>query len=339
MVSLGVGHGVLWLLGLGGIGLGARHLAGHVKARRDAEEMQREGELRLQTLAERNARLKAEQAMLATEEQLRLARQIQESILPDAMPVLPGFEISGVSHPAAVTSGDFYDYLSLPNGSLGIVIADVSGHGIGPALLAAEAVAYLHALTEACPERDDILSLLNRFLVRYSEDHYFVTMFFARLDPERRSLVFSGAGHQAYVFQASGTVRVLESTSLPLGIDAEAEIPWAGPVALEPSQIVLFLTDGILEASRPGGEAFGFQRVREVLYANYQESARKIAELLCAAAREFSSHKPQTDDMTVVVLKVAGDPLLGLSGEHEAAILSTQPSTKEGQREGKAGSL
>lgn len=334
VVSLSVGHGLLWLLGLGGIGLGA----GHLKARHDAEEMLRENVLQLQAMAERNARLKAEQAMLATDEQLRLARQIQEGILPTAAPFLPGFEISGVSYPADATSGDFYDYLSLPDGSLGIVIADVSGHGIAPALLAAETCAYLHALTEACPERDDILSRLNQFLVRYSDDNYFVTMFFARLDPHRRSLVFSGAGHQAYLFHASGAVQILKSTSLPLGIIAEAEIPWAAPVALEPGQIVLFLTDGILEASAPGGGEFGFERVRDVVSANFSESARTIAELLCNAAREFSSSKPQSDDMTVVVLKVAGDPLLSLPGEHEA-ILPTQPATGEGERNGEAGSL
>jgi serine phosphatase RsbU (regulator of sigma subunit) len=339
VVSLSVGHGLLWLFGLGGIGLGARHLAGHLKARHHAEEMLRENVLQLQTMAERNARLKAEQAMLATEEQLRLARQIQEGILPTAAPSLPGFEISGVSYPADAASGDFYDYLPLPNGSLGIVIADVSGHGIAPALLAAETCAYLHAWTEACPERDDILSRLNQFLVRFSDDNYFVTMFFARLDPHRRSLVFSGAGHQAYLFHASGAVQVLKSTSMPLGISADTAIPWSAPVALEPGQVVIFLTDGILEAPAPGGGEFGFERVRNVVSANFGESAETIAELLCTAAREFSSNQPQSDDMTVVVLKVAGDPSLSLPDDQEAAILRTQSASGEGEQEGDAGSL
>ena len=255
------------------------------------------------------------------------------------MPVLPGIEIGGVSYAADATSGDYYDYLSLPDGSLGIVIADVSGHGIGPALLATETCSYLLALAETCPEQINILSRVNRFLIRHTEDSYFVTMFLARLDPSRRSLLFCTPVIKPTSSTRTAPCRVLESTGLPLGINAEAEFPWAGPVELEPAQIVLFLTNGILEASPRNGMCFGVQRVSEVVSANRHESAHAIAELICHAAREFSHDRPQTDDMTVVVLKVAGDPLLGLSGEHEAAILSTQPSTVEGQREGKAGSL
>jgi sigma-B regulation protein RsbU (phosphoserine phosphatase) len=306
IVTLCLGHGMLWLVGVGGIGLGARHLRRQIQARRDAEEALRENVLRLETMTERNARLKAERAMAAIAEQLRIARQIQERILPAAMPVLPGFEIGGVWHPANATSGDFYDFLSLPDGSLGIVIADVSGHGIGPALLAAETCAYLRALTEACPQWDDILSRLNRFLIRSTEDNDFVTMFVARVDPQRRSLLFSGAGHRGYLFHPTGGLRLLDSTSLPLGVDAEAEIPWAGPVTLEPAQIVLFLTDGILEASASSGEDFGLQRVQDVVYANYHESAQAIAERICRAAREFADNEPPSDDATVVVLKVTG---------------------------------
>src|SRR5581483_10317530 len=134
-------------------------------------------------------------------EEIRLARQIQQKLFPAPALPLPGFDVSGVSHPAEATGGDYFDYLPLPDGSLGVVIGDVSGHGFGPALLMAELRAYLRAFLLSRADVGEIVGLLNRALADDAPEGYFATLLLARLDPATRSLVYASAGHSpGYVF-------------------------------------------------------------------------------------------------------------------------------------------
>src|SRR5262249_13204072 len=155
--------------------------------------------------------------------------------------------------------GDYFDYLPMQDGCLGLVVADVSGHGFGPALLMAETRAYLRAFALTCSDVGEMVGFANRALAADVADEHFVTLLLARLDPPSRSLVHASAGHTSgYVLDPSGAVRaLLDSTGPPLGIMPEATFPAGPALTLGPGEIALLLTDGILEACSPGGDLFG----------------------------------------------------------------------------------
>jgi len=251
-------------------------------------------------------RKRAEQAIRENEAQLLAAQRIQQRLLPSAPPVHSGLDVAGALYPAAFAAGDHFDYLTLRDGSLGVVIGDVSGHGFGPALVMASVHALLRSLVNQYAEIGEILSVANSFLVRETEEDCFVTLLFARLDARNRSLVYANAGHPAgYVVDGSGRLKAeLKSTAVPLAILPGAEFPTAAPVALEPGDVVLLLTDGILEARSSEDVPFGTERMLEVVRDNRRRSAREITENLCHSVREFSGGGKLADDVTVVAIKV-----------------------------------
>jgi len=252
-------------------------------------------------------RKRMEQALRENEVQMLAAQRIQQHLLPGAAPVVPGFDIGGAAYPAEFTSGDYFDYLPMPGQSLGIVIGDVTGHGFGPALLMASTQAFLRSVAPTSSDISGILAQANRFLAREVEEDRFVTLLFVRLDPQRRSLQYANAGHPAgYVLDAAGAVKArLESTGFPLAILPETEFPLGDPVALQPGDILLLLTDGVSEASSPAGESFGDQRALQFVCAQRDQPAQAIVEGLCRAVREFSGRPHPADDITAVVVKVA----------------------------------
>jgi serine phosphatase RsbU (regulator of sigma subunit) len=254
-------------------------------------------------------RRQAEQRVQARQQELLVAHKIQQSLLPRAAPVVPGFDIAGASGPAHETGGDYFDFLPLPDGALGLVVGDASGHGVGAALLIAETRAYLRALAQAHADLRTVLAQTNRRFIEDVADYYFVTLFFARLDPTARSLLYVSAGHPTgYLLGPDGQVRArLKSTGWPLGVEAGADFPAAPPLALQPGEVLLLLTDGILEVRSPAGVLFGSGRALDVVRARRREPAGAIADALLAAVRDFAGGQPLDDDCTALVLKVTGD--------------------------------
>ena len=233
---------------------------------------------------------------------LRLARQVQQDLFPPA-PLLPGFDVAGASFPAEATGGDYFDYIPMADGGLAVVIGDVCGHGFGPALVMAELRAYLRAFLLTRTDVGEIVGLLNRSLA--SDTDRFVTLLIARLDPPTRSLVYAGAGHvPGYLLGADGAVKArLESTGLPLAVLPDAAYPTEPLPPLGPGEMVLFLTDGLVEAHGPDQVPFGTDRVLGVVRAHRAEPARRIIEALYAAVRSYCGPAAQPDDMTAVVIK------------------------------------
>jgi FixJ family two-component response regulator len=238
------------------------------------------------------------------EEEFRAARKIQQSLLPAHSPVLPGFDIAGACHPAAATGGDYFDYISLPDGSLGIVIADVSKHGFAPALIMAGTRRLLRTLAERSSDISEILTSANRAIAEDTQPEHFVTLFFAQLNPQTRTLIHAGAGHEGFVLEATGNVNKLESTTLPLGIDPGNVIPCGQPTILEPGQLVVMLTDGIDEAMAPDEHLFGIQRALNLVHAHRERPAAEILALLYQAVRDFCHPNAHHDDVTAVIVKV-----------------------------------
>jgi len=239
----------------------------------------------------------------AVNEQLRLARTIQQSYFPRSAPVIPGFELAGASYPAQETGGDYYDYFQLPDGRVGMVLADATGHGIGPALVMSQTRAYLQALLPQDLDVSEMATRLNTFLLADEHDSRFVTLFLVKLDPRSASFVYASAGHRSYVIGPGDQVQSLDATSIPLGIMPVC-VPSAPPRTLRPGQIVLLLTDGFEETLSPAGEPFGIERTLDVVRANRHRPARAIVETLYESARSFAQHAPQLDDITAVVLKM-----------------------------------
>jgi sigma-B regulation protein RsbU (phosphoserine phosphatase) len=262
------------------------------------------------------SRMRAEGELARTEAEFRVARRIQQKLFPSTTPQIPGleigaatygFDISGASFPAEAIGGDYYDFLALADGSLGIAIGDVSGHGVGPALLMAEARALLRAFAQTESDVSTILGLINRVLVPDVDADRFITMLLARLDPRSRTLVFASAGHQtAYLLDADANLKqALPSTGIPLGIRTDADFPASGPIALQGGDVVLLVTDGVVEARSPDGTVFGSKRAVDLVRVYRRESARHIVDNLYHAVRAFARDLPQYDDITASVIKVA----------------------------------
>jgi PAS domain S-box-containing protein len=237
---------------------------------------------------------------------LQLAREIQQGLFPRRSPQVPGLDIGGVSYPADATGGDYFDYLPMPDGGLGMVIADASGHGIGPALVMTETRAYLRALALSHTDIGAITTLVNQALAGDLATSSFVTLLFAHLDPSSRSSVYTSAGHPlGYVLDRAGALRThLASTGPPLGVSSDTTYPTHDAVSFQSGDLFLLLTDGVVEARAPDRSAFGIQRALDIVRFYRQDNARQIAVNLYYAVRAFSQEMPQEDDITVVVMKV-----------------------------------
>jgi PAS domain S-box-containing protein len=250
-------------------------------------------------------RRRAEAELRRSRQEFAIAREIQQRLFPKSAPELPGFELAGASRPADAAGGDYFDWLPMPDGALGLVIADVSGHGIGPSLLMAEARAYLRPLARRHGDPAEVLNRAQELLADDLGSERYITLLLARLDPVRRTLTYTSAGHPpGHVLRADGSVKaVLKRTSRPLGRQGEAPYAAGPEVVLERGDILLLVTDGIDEAMRADGECFGLERALDVVRAHKTRPLAEILEHLCQAARDFTHPEPQSDDLTVVLLR------------------------------------
>jgi len=251
-------------------------------------------------------RKRAERERLKRETQLAVAEAIQQRLLPQAPPSLPGFDIAGRVYPAEFAAGDYFDYLSFLDGSMGFAVGDVSGHGFGPALLMAATSGHLRSLVQVSDDIGEIVGLLNDALVARTNTEHFVTFLLARLDHQSRFLTYASAGHPAgYVLDVSGESKArLEATSFPLAVSPDAEFPTGVPVKLDPGDTVVLLPAGLIEAKSPAGKQFRADRLLEVVRANRSRSAQGIIDSLYQAVQEFSGQKTLDDDLTAVVMKL-----------------------------------
>jgi serine phosphatase RsbU (regulator of sigma subunit) len=239
------------------------------------------------------------------EGELALARQIQARLLPGEAPVLPRTELAGMSLPAREVGGDYYDFLRLPDGRLGLIIADVSGKGIPAALLMSSFRASLlsQRLTEGPAE---ILSRLNAFLHRSVEPGRFVTAFLGLFDLETGKFRYCNAGHNPpYVVGADGSVKTLREGGLVLGLFRESDYEEA-EVALEVGDTLALFTDGVTEAQNAEEDLWGEERLLELLLAHQTSPCRRIVGEILTELRRFAGDEPQSDDITLLLARWRG---------------------------------
>ena len=246
----------------------------------------------------------AEHALRERELQLVAAQRIQQRFLPTAAPTLPNFDIAGASYPAEFASGDFYDYLAMPNNIIGFAIGDVVGHGIGAALLMSSTMTLVRLLAEANAEVAEILQRVNRFLAKQTEDA-FVTLLLARLDPQNRLFTYTSGGHPpGYILDSTGAVKLrLDSTAPPLAISPDTEFPAAKAVNLAPGDLVVLVTDGFQEAMSHDGCFLGAERLLRTICENRAKSAAEIVTSLYRMVCDFCKSERLVDDLTAVVIK------------------------------------
>ena len=255
---------------------------------------------------ERRARRVAERALLAQEEEFRLAREIQQRLFPAGPPSLAEFDIAGASLPAAATGGDYFDFISTHSGELFVVVGDVTGHGIGPALLMADARAYLRALAVSDQRFEDILARVRELMIEDLGFDHFITLFFAKLDPGTGVWSYINAGHPpGYVLGPDGRIKhEMVPGTAALGIDREETALKAAQITLEKGDLLLLISDGIPEARNHAGEEFGEERMLDIVRRERSRSSAEIIKILMEEAHHFCKPDPLQDDMTAVVLKL-----------------------------------
>ena len=237
--------------------------------------------------------------------EMEFAAKVQRELFPAAPPLLPGYDLAGAVFPALATSGDYFDFIRISDDALAIVVADVTGHGVGPALVMAQVRAYLRSLFRATDDLVSIMSTINSFLAADLDDNLFVTMILAKLEPASGKSTYVNSAHPSgYVVDRSGEiVAEMKSVCLPLGLFAELPQCAEHEFVLREGDVAVLVTDGVLESESPDGEEFGAGRLLEVLREHRLDPAREIVERVYAAIRAFAHEEKQMDDVTIVVCK------------------------------------
>ncbi len=240
--------------------------------------------------------------------QLNMAREIQQKLLCTGISI-PGFDIFGKTYSAVETSGDFYDFIRLPDGSFGFIVGDVSGHGVGSALIMAQTRAYLRAFVKIEADPGVLLTRLNQELEADLEAELYVTMIFLRLDPNKMQFNYVNAGHvSGYLMKKNGVVREeLESNGIPLGILKQYQYETSRTFPLRHDDILILLSDGIMEAHALDNTEFGVNQTIDVIRQHRNQSASAIVQHIYAEVNRFCGNQPQEDDITSIICKVTGN--------------------------------
>jgi serine phosphatase RsbU (regulator of sigma subunit) len=235
------------------------------------------------------------------EQELHVARRIQQASLPEAVPELEDWQISPFYQPAREVGGDFYDFHLLSEGRLGLVVGDATGKGVPAALVMSTTCGMLQVTAQALGSSSpgEVLSRVNEALLTRIPSNMFVTCFYAILDPKSASLSYANAGHDLPYVRRGGEAEELRARGMPLGL-----MPGMGyeekKVTLGGGDRVLFYSDGLVEAHNPEGEMFGFPRLR-ALVAEHAEGS--VVDFLMDELRSFTGERwEQEDDITLVAL-------------------------------------
>jgi phosphoserine phosphatase RsbU/P len=240
--------------------------------------------------------------------ELEIAREVQEHLFPQQLPSVAGLDYCGQCRPAREVGGDYYDFLELPGGRLGLAIGDVSGKGVGAALMMASLEASLRALASVVDEPAELMDRVNSLVRQASSANRYVTLFYAQYDPASRRLSYVNAGHNPPIVlrNSSGSYQVLR---LETGGPVIGLLPYRyqqGSFSHEIGDLVVLFTDGISESMNSRSEEWGEDRLIEFTKRSHGVSALETMRRILAAAEAFAAGASQHDDMTVVVLRVTG---------------------------------
>jgi serine phosphatase RsbU (regulator of sigma subunit) len=237
------------------------------------------------------------------EQELRVARSIQQASLPEEVPTLEGWQISPYYQPAREVGGDFYDFHLLTEGRVGLVVGDATGKGVPAALVMSTTCGMLRLAAQSFSSPGEMLQRVNEALVPSIPDNMFVTCFYAILDPKRGSLRYANAGHDVPYLHRNSAAEEIRARGMPLGLMPGMSYE-EKEVVLDAGEAALFYSDGLVEAHDPEGEMFGFPRLRALLAEHSAEEERLVGDFLMEELYSFVGEGwEQEDDITLLTLK------------------------------------
>jgi sigma-B regulation protein RsbU (phosphoserine phosphatase) len=237
---------------------------------------------------------------------MEIAQQIQISLLPDAPPDFPGIEMAGRCISAAHVGGDYYDFFQRDELAVDLLIADVSGHSVGAALIMAEVRTLLRAQASSAHSSSSILQNLNRQLYEdLTRAELFITMFYASYNTATGRLSYANAGHNHPMIRRNGIQTCIELDAEGLIIGVKPSVVFEErTIELQKGDVVLFYTDGLTEASSPKGDFFGNERVCQLLGEVCHMPVKDIIDSFYRSVTEFIESDTLQDDVSIVVLKI-----------------------------------
>ena len=234
---------------------------------------------------------------------MKVAAQIQRQILPDRLPETPGYDVFGWNRPARQVGGDYYDVLTLANGRLVLVVADVSGKGMPAALMVSTLHSALRLMLDQTGVKRELLERLNRHILDLSLPNKFITLLLVEIEPESGRLRYLNAGHNpGLLVGPEGETTRLVAGGLPLGLLPSSQYRMS-ELQLEMGALLCLYSDGITECASPEGDEFGEQRLADFLLQRIDQGLPELERDLDAACIRFARDEPQGDDQTVVLLR------------------------------------
>ena len=242
------------------------------------------------------------------EREIELARTVQRSFLPHAEPVIPGMEVAAFSRPAQFLGGDYFDFISFASGAHGLVVGDVAGHGVSASLHMAGLQALFRAIAPARESPTEVVEQIHKLFVYNSHYTTFVTMFLAAYSASTRTLRYCNAGHNPPLVLHAGSgpearLEWLSPTGAAIGL-VEAGSFQERSLALQPGDILVMYTDGIVEAANDGEEMYGPQRLADAVLSRQASAAPDIVRAINQSLETFGDGEPRADDTTLVVCRV-----------------------------------
>ncbi len=238
------------------------------------------------------------------EHEMNIARDIQMELLPKTFPRLPGLDMFAFTVPARHVGGDCYDVIDVGDGRLAITIGDVSGKGTPAAILMANVQAAVRVLSESRVPAVELITRVNKLVHGYTDDGVFITFFYSVLDTRTGQLVYVNAGHNPpCILRRDGSREYLDRGGLVIGVMPNSEYEEGRATLLAGDDLVLY-TDGVTEAENTEDEMFGEERLEQLLVEHRHASAREIEEQVYSSVKDFAAGAPQTDDLTMVIVKM-----------------------------------
>ncbi len=265
----------------------------------------------MHAVAQHERHLQGENAALSlslnlAEADLTLARSIQEHLFPEPEFRFQGLQAAGRCQPMRFAGGDYFDYFRIEDGRVVVVIADVSGHGVGPAMLMAELRAVLRTMAQQATGIVEMVSAGNRLISDGGEMGRFATMFLAVIDSQTGTLSYVCGGHEAWLIGPDGFVESLRADNLPLGIDY-SETYVARDVVMESGSTLLLATDGFAETTNAQGQSYGIARTVQRFVDDREQTPSQLIENLFHEVGQYSGSADVTDDLTAVAVRFAAE--------------------------------
>ena len=314
-----------------------REIIGLIYSDREALHGQfTEEDLRLLTVLANLAALKIENTRLfeeslekaRMEQELVMAQKIQRNLMPQGNPVFEPFDITGNNWPCRHIGGDYFDFIPMDPSALGIVIADVSGHGVGAAFLMASLRASLYALLPSIKDLAILAATLNDIVYGDSDDdHAFISFFWGVLNRDTMEMTYVNAGHDPpLLINSAGNIRTLAGTGFCLGMFPSVSYETKS-IRIEPDEILCLYTDGIVEGRNLENEEYGTDRLYRQLCECSELPAQDVLNKIYEGVRSFSASDELGDDMTLVIVKkkAAGAPIMSHQPSRMGAGIRGQP--------------